>query len=88
MLGANCPKFFKEKGCEEMIYEYWYTIGDKNGIDLIYYSQISSIKNEFSTSYSSVPELKKAMESRFSKLLKMCIRDSKYIARNTILHVQ
>ena len=70
MLGANCPKFFKEKGCEEMIYEYWYTIGDKNGIDLIYYSQISSIKNEFSTSYSSVPELKKAMESRFSKLLR------------------
>ena len=50
MLGANCPKFFKEKGCEEMIYECWYTIGDKNGIDLIYYSQISSIKNEFSTS--------------------------------------
>ena len=67
---GNLPQVFKVKGCEEMIYECWYTIQDKNGIDLIYYSQISSIKNEFSTSYSSVPELKKAMESRFSKLLR------------------
>lgn len=41
---GKLPQVFKEKGCEEMIYECWYTIPDKNGIDLIYYSQISSIK--------------------------------------------
>ncbi len=64
----NAPE--KRKDEEIMIYECWYTISDKNGIDTIYYSELSSTRVPGSTSYNEESELKETMESRFADLLK------------------
>ena len=42
---GNLPQVFKEKGCEEMIYEYWYTIGARDAIHRIERYKIQSLES-------------------------------------------